>query len=69
MLKKYIVRLSDCERQVCRDVVDKKRSAASKRMRAQILLKCDADGSNWTDAQVAEAFDCRTNTVENIRQR
>ncbi len=69
MLKKYIVRLTDPERQVCRDVIDRPRSAASKRRRAQILLKCDADGPNWTDARVAEAFDCRTNTVENIRQR
>jgi transposase len=69
MLKKYIVRLTDRERQVCRDVIDKPRSAASKRRRAQILLKCDADGPNWTDARVAEAFDCRINTVENIRQR
>jgi hypothetical protein len=33
------------------------------------LLKCDADGPNWTDLRVAEAFDCRTKTVENIRQR
>ena len=37
--------------------------------RAQILLKADADGPNWTDAEIAEAFDCRTKTVENIRER
>jgi transposase len=69
MLKKYIVRLTDKEREICRDVIDKPRSSSSKRRRAQILLKCDTEGPNWTDAKVAEAFDCRTKTVENIRQR
>jgi hypothetical protein len=33
------------------------------------LLKADADGPNWTDARIAEAFTCTTKTVENIRQR
>ena len=37
--------------------------------RAQILLKADADGPGWTDQQFADAFSCRTKTVENIRQR
>ena len=37
--------------------------------RAQILLKADADGPAWTDQQIADAFSCRTKTVENIRQR
>ena len=37
--------------------------------RAQILLKADADGPNWTDERIAEAFSCRTQTVEKMRQR
>ena len=37
--------------------------------RAQILLKTDCDGPNWTDLRIAEAFGCRTKTVENVRQR
>jgi hypothetical protein len=69
MLKKYIVRLSDEERKLCRDLIDKPRASSSRRRRAEILLKCDTNGPNWTDARVAEAFDCRTRTVENIRQR
>jgi hypothetical protein len=36
---------------------------------AQILLKADAEGSNWTDRQIVEAFGCRLETVENRRQR
>jgi hypothetical protein len=34
-----------------------------------VLLKADADGPDWTDAKIAEAYDCRTQTVENIRER
>ena len=37
--------------------------------RAQTLLKADADGPDWTDAEIAEAFSCRTRTVERLRQR
>ena len=34
-----------------------------------MLLKADANGPNWTDTKIAEAFSCRTKTVENVRQR
>ena len=37
--------------------------------RAQILLKADLDGPAWTDAKIAEVFDCRVQTVEKLRQR
>jgi hypothetical protein len=37
--------------------------------RAQILLKADADGPCWTDQQIAAAFGCRRQTVENVRRR
>ena len=43
--------------------------ARQKVRRAQILLKADADGPNWTDQKIAEAFSCRVQTVEKIRQR
>ena len=69
MEKKYIVRLTDEERHVLRDVVKKLKGTSQKVRRAQVLLKADADGPNWTDKRIAEAFSCRTKTVENIRQR
>jgi Homeodomain-like domain len=69
MQKKYIVRLSELERQELRDVIKKMKGSSQKVRRAQILLKADVEGPNWTDKQIAEAFDCRTKTVENIRQR
>ena len=37
--------------------------------RAPLLLKADADGPNWTDQDIAEAFAGRRKTVDNIRQR
>ena len=69
MLKKYIVRLTDQERSALQKVVEKFKGSSQKVRRAQVLLKADADGPAWTDAQIAEAFGCRTKTVENLRQR
>lgn len=69
MEKKYIVRLNDSEREQLLGVVKKFSGSSQKVRRAQILLKSDAEGPAWTDAQIADAFGCRTKTVENIRQR
>jgi transposase len=69
MPKKYIVRLTDVERKTLGEVVAKLNGSSQKVRRAQILLKADADGLDWTDAKIAEAFNCRTKTVENIRAR
>ena len=69
MQKKYIVRLTDEERAACWEVIKKLRVTSEMVRRAQILLKADADGPAWTDAKIAEAFSCRTKTVENLRQR
>ena len=69
MPKKYIVRLNESEREQLRAVVKKLTGSSQKVRRAQILLKADATGSNWTDERIAEAFNCRTKTVENIRKR
>ena len=69
MEKKYIVRLTDEERGVLKAVVKKLKGSSEKVRRAQVLLAADADGLNWTDRKIAEAYTCRTKTVENIRQR
>ena len=69
MQKKYVVRLNDEERHELQAVIKKLSGTSQKVRRAQILLKADADGPGWTDAGIAEAFGCRTKTVENIRQR
>ncbi len=69
MVKKYIVRLSEEERSLLRDIVKKLKGTSQKVRRANILLKADTDGPNWSDAKIAEALSCRTRTVENVRRR
>lgn len=69
MRKKYIVRLTDEERSMLQEVISKGTRAAYKIKHANILLKADANGVNWTDAQLAEAFSTTLNTIQNIRQR
>ena len=60
MQKKYVVRLTDQERGELRSVIKQLKGTGHKFRRAQILLKADADGPNWTDSRIAEALSCRT---------
>ncbi len=69
MGKKYIVRLTEEERERLRGLVTKGRASARKIVHAQVLLKTDADGANWTDAEVAEAFSIHENTIADVRRR
>jgi hypothetical protein len=69
MEKKYIVRLSQSERKELKRVIAQLIGTSQKVRRAHILLKADQGGPAWTDKRIAEAFDCRTKTVENLRQR
>lgn len=69
MEKKYIVRLTSDECKTLREVIKKLNGSSQKVRRAQILLKADADGPTWTDRKIAEAFSCRTQTVESLRRR
>ena len=69
MNKKYIVRLTEEEREVCQHVIKRLKGSSQKVRRAQMLLKVDADGPDWVDSKVAEAFSCREQTVQNLRKR
>ena len=69
MEKKYIVRLTDEERQECLEVVKTFRGSSQKVRRAQILLQSDVAGPAWIDKDIADAYRCRIQTVEKIRQR
>ena len=68
MYKKYIVRLTAEEREICHETIRRLKGGSERVRRAQILLKTDADGPAWTDRKIAEAFSCRTKTVESIRR-
>ena len=48
MQKKYVVRLTDEERGELGEVIRKLKGTSQKVRRAQILLKADANGPNWT---------------------
>ena len=69
MNKKFIIRLSDEERAVCREIIKNLKGSSQKFRRAQSLLKADADGPGWSDIKIAEAFNCRVQTIENLRKR
>ena len=69
MKKKYVVELSDAERQGLQEIVSKGQHAAYKIKHANILLKADVTGPGWPDAKIAEAFVCHPQTVRNLRER
>src|SRR5262249_61042602 len=69
MNKTYIVRLTDDERQQLVYMTKIGKTAAYKIKHAHILLQVDANGPNWSDERVANAFRCHGNTVRNVRQR
>jgi hypothetical protein len=64
-----IVRLTDEERDTLRGVIKKLQGSSQQVWRAHMLLQADANGPNWTDTKIAEAFSCRTKTGEHVRQR
>jgi hypothetical protein len=69
MRKIYIVRLSEEEREICLGIVKRLKGSSTKVRRANILLKADADGPNWKDQDIADAFFCSRQCVENLRKR
>lgn len=71
MAKKYIVRLTSNERSELEKLVSKGKTAAYKRLHAQILLKADISeqGPGWTDEKISESFEVSTKTIERLRQR
>ena len=69
MQKKYVVRLTAEERTELEAMVKKGKAAAYKIKHANILLAADGNGPAWPDRQIAEAFSCHLDTVENVRRR
>lgn len=68
---KYIVRLSDEERDRLKALINAGKHPARKLLKARILLKADVSvaGEGWSDARIAEALDTSTDTVLRTRQR
>jgi transposase len=69
--RKYIVRLSDDERNRLNGLITSGKHPARKLLRARILLKADVSeaGDGWDDSRIAEALDTSTDTILRTRQR
>jgi poly-gamma-glutamate capsule biosynthesis protein CapA/YwtB (metallophosphatase superfamily) len=69
--KKYIVKLSDEERERLNARIQKGKAPARQLLKARILLKADAAeaGEAWSDSQIAEALDTSIDTIARTRQQ
>ena len=70
-VKKYIVTLTNNERDELTTLIQTGKHAARKLLMARILLKADAsdNGEGWSDSQIAVALETSTDTVARTRQR
>ena len=71
MKKRYIVRLTEAERDYLTDLVHKGKAAAYRRNHAQIFLWADEgeSGPALMDSEVAERVGVNERTVSRLRQR
>lgn len=71
MKNKYIVRLTEVERQRLEELIYKGKAATYRRTRAQILLWIDEGclGLQLMDKEVAETVGANQSTVSRLRQR
>ena len=69
MPKKYVVRLTQAQREHLERLVRKGKAHARKLLYARILLKADANADRWTDQGIAEALEVSTATVARERRR
>ena len=70
-VKKYVVRLSDEERERLNTLIRKGKHRASEAVKARILLKADASeaGAGWSDSRIASALGTSVDTVARTRQQ
>jgi hypothetical protein len=69
MNKKYLVTLTDEERQRLQTLVSQGHAAARRITRAWILLKADASaGPGWLDEQIRQTFGVGLVTIYRVRQ-
>jgi transposase len=70
-MKKYIVRLSNKEREILTKLINSGRGPARMFTRARILLKADQsdEGPGWSDEKICEALDVTVQTIERVRKQ
>jgi transposase len=71
MVKKYVVSLSEAERQSLEQIVTTGKRSASTMNHARILLKADSQQPNgsWRDQDIKNVLDISIRTIERVRQR
>lgn len=69
--KRYIVDLTEEERQHLKAFISKGKASARALLKARILLKADAGihGEGWTDSRIGEALETNTAMVERVRAK
>jgi transposase len=70
-MKKYIVTLTESEREDLQTMIRKGKAAARKLMHARILLKADSSlgQSAWSDEAISEALEVSLSTVGRVREQ
>src|SRR5947209_12379365 len=70
-VKKYVVRLSDEERERLETLIRKGKSPARRVLKARILLKADvsAAGKGWSDNRIIEALETSPSMVYRVRKQ
>ena len=70
-VKKYVVKLSDGERERLDTLIHVGKHPARQLMKARILLKADASegGEGWSDSRIARALNTSVATVSRTRQQ
>ena len=70
-VKKYVVKLSEAERNHLQGLINKGKSPAKQLLKARILLKADAgaQGEGWSDGQIIKALDTNMSMVTRVRQQ
>ena len=70
-VKKYVVRLTEEERERLSALIHKGKRSARLLTKARILLKADVSeaGEGWSDSAIAEALDTSIATIERTRRQ
>ncbi|MCS7459210.1 IS630 family transposase [Paenibacillus doosanensis] len=71
MEKRWVVELSQAEREQLEQLINKGKVAGYKIKHAHMLLKADEGehGPSWPDTRIAEAYNANESTVRNLRKR
>jgi Homeodomain-like domain len=70
-VKKYVVRLSQEERDQLNELIRKGKSPAKRQLKARILLKADVgkNGEGWSDGKIIKALNTNALMVSRVRQQ